>query len=119
MIISPDCGSIKFMTLQEVEQALTVHQGRMDRIDAKLERLTEFAEVQGTAWVRLENRMEDLAARHDQDWNRIVDAMNRHEVRLAKVEDQMPEIRAALFELTKTVDNFLKRLSRGDGHSPA
>jgi predicted nucleic acid-binding Zn-ribbon protein len=107
------------MTLQEVEQALTIHQGRMDRIDAKLERLTEFAEVQGAAWVRLENRMEDLAARHDEDWNRIVDAMNRHEVRLAKVEDQMPEIRAALFELTKNVDNFLKGLSKGDGHSPA
>jgi uncharacterized coiled-coil protein SlyX len=119
MIISPDCGNIKLMTLQEVEEALTVHQGRMDRVDAKLERLTEFAEVQGTASVRLENRMADLAARHDEDWNRIVDAMNRHEARLAKIEDQMPEIRAALFELTKTVDNFLKGLSKGDGHSPA
>jgi len=107
------------MTLQEVEQAVTVHQARMDRIDAKLERLTEFAEVQGTAWLRLENRMEDLAAQHDQDWNRIVDAMNRHEVRLARVEDQWAEIRAALLELTKTLDNFLKGLSKGDGHSPA
>jgi chromosome segregation ATPase len=95
------------MTPREGELALTVHQGRMDRIEAKLERLAEFAEMQGAGWVRLEKKMEDLA-----------DAMNRHEERLAKVEDQMPEIRTALFELTKNVDNFLKGLSKRDGHGP-
>ena len=130
------------MTIQELEQAVKAHEDRMVRVEVNLEKLSEFVTVQGAAWVRLENRMEDVAARMDSFAETVLEHSNKIDALITIVEHdhiemqrtrasvdalisvvehdhiEMQRTRTSVDALTTRIDNLLKNYGPGNGNQP-
>lgn len=114
------------MTFQEMENALQrvtdnlIVQGKMlDRIDRKLEGVTDEV-LHLTSAVRdlyaVTDRLAKISDTHSQQLLKIVAANQMHDQRLGKIEDQQAVMLGALTSLLQRMDAFIQGIQEGDGN---
>lgn len=107
-------------TLQRVADSHLVQAELLNRLDLKMDQLTERVDdLAGVSHNHHEvlDRLVRVSQTQNEQLIKMAEMMQAHEERLVGVEDQTALFRSTVDSVLKRMDAFIEGLQKGDGHS--